>query len=368
MRLGGYICITLAALVACGAAFAAELRVELAGSTDGEYLADGVAVIAAPGPEGSRWVAWEGASLALTPAESADRAGEGTVGILSGGPGGDSYRIVDSSGAVLWSTALPAHRKPVVFGASLALLPPNLHEPGIPYDLEFLSVSGDARVEQAERTILSLEPLRRHMAVSSRRPVGPPGVVTDVFDENGQLRWSFTADHDAIPTVTVRAEGAAAVYPGRAGSEIEILAAGEESVSRVACDGALLTRIAFTSDGRELLVWGPRDAAWIEVEGPTLRWRTRLPGSDRPLASDGSPVTLVAGNVALPTRRELGDGRWEAGLVFLDADSGEVAGRQSLHTTADRPARVLRGPDDGGERIVFRRHIYRIAVDGGQGR
>jgi hypothetical protein len=253
--------------------------------------------------------------------------------------------------------AFSSSARPVPFGRAVALIPLDLHEPGLPYAFEILSPDGRRQtIERPGRTILEVRRLESHLLVASRGEE----TVGELFDENGLARWTFRAPGDLPPRVAILGERAAAVYPGRSASVVEIQDGATGGARSWTLEGAVLTQVALSTEGGGLLAWGPREAAWIDEERGGVVWRTRMPATDRPLASTTSTVTPVGGAILLVTREAAADGAWAVNVVFFDLDDGRIAGRRILHRSEEMPSAVARRPRGASERLVLQRHVYEV--------
>jgi hypothetical protein len=252
-------------------------------------------------------------------------------------------------------------RRPVPFGSAVAWLPVGDHEPGIPYSIEVISEAGEVRIAREEREILDVRALERHLVVASRCTGPGSETLGEVIDESGAVAWTFTAPGDFPPRVTVLGGRAAAVYPGRQRSIVELRTGSRPASRRWVVEDAVLTQAALSTGGDGLLVWGPRQAVWIEAGNDEIAWRVDTPGAARPLASASSGFTPVAGAVGLPVRERRADGGWSVDLLLLDVIDGGTLDREPLLSATALPTVARRSRSGDAERIVVAGQLFEIS-------
>ena len=250
----------------------------------------------------------------------------------------------------------------VPFGDAVALLPLNLHEPGVPYSVRVVSADADVLIEREGRSILDVRALEHHLVIASRGTGFAAVTLGEVIDESGRVAWTFTAPGDVPPRVAVGEGRAVAVYPGRRESIVELQDAESPATGRWVVSGAVLTQAALSTGGDEILVWGPRQVAWIDASESGIAWRASVAGAARPLAATTSGVTPVAGQVGVPVRERRTDGTWQVDLLLLDAGDGRIVSREPLHRTEEMPTAFGRHRRGEAERLVLRRHTYEIGA------
>jgi hypothetical protein len=342
------------------AAFGAEPTVGPISFIDGEFLTDQVS-IGLDDETGQPELRLPRGTVPLASDDSVE-AGETMVTIVSRQTTETRLRWLDRSGTVRWETRVAADRPVVPFGNAAALLPLDLHEPGIPFSLEILTPAAVVSRERPGATILDVVALEHHLVVSWRRGTDSSPAVAEVLDEQGGTAWIFEAPGARPPRVAVFGQRAAAVYPGRPGSTLDLVRSGEAAPRRLYLAGVLLTNCAFATDDSGILAWGPRDAVWIDEQPARVRWRKPLPGAARPLVSTTSFVTPVGGAVGLVVREPAAEGAWSTGLLLIDVERGGIRSRTELRESTTMPAAVGRFRHGNSERLVLGERIYEIAV------
>jgi hypothetical protein len=325
---------------------------------DGRFLTDRVS-IAFQGDSGQPELRLPRGTVPLLPDDSVD-AGETGVTIVSSRITETRLRRLDLGGAVQWEARVEPGRPVVPYGNAAALLPVDLHEPGVPYSLEILTSAGRVARERPGTTILDVAALEHHLVVSWRRVGESSPAVAEVLDEQGGVAWLFEAPGARPPRIAVAGQRAAAVYPGRSGSTVDLARTGDSAPSRLRLESVQLTHCAFATDDSGVLAWGPRGAVWIDDRPARVRWVTRLPGAARPLVSTTSFVTPVGGAVGLVVREPAADGNWRTGLLLLDVARGGIRGRISLRESAAMPSAVGRFRHGDSERLALGDRLYEI--------
>ncbi len=337
---------------------AAEPPVRLLSESSDQYLTDLVSISPTPAAGLRELKRPTDASIVLGEGESAHFSGHGVFTVSRSREQAD-VRVLDSMGRELWRTAVAPGANVVSFGAAVASLPVNPHEPGVPYRIEIDSRLGSARIKRSSRTIASIRSLERHLVVSSMASDGSPGMTTEVIDESGTVAWVFESERTIQPRVVVSGESAVALYPGRA--SVVRLARDGDPATEIVLKERRFTDVAFVVGDSDVVLWGDREVIRLRVGDGEIAWWSRLESSDDLLSSDTSSITVVDGFVGFPTRRKTAGSEWRVNLVLVDSEDGTVSGRRVLHETPDRPTHVRRFARGDRERLVFAHRVYELS-------
>jgi len=299
-------------------------------------------------------------SRVLGPGQSAHFSG-GSVVLLSHMDRATSVELLDDTGRLVREIVLPASRRVFAVGESLVSFVPEVHQLGFPYVLDFVSRNGSTRLARPDRMIVGLTPLERHLVVDSTASRGGLPRVSEVIDETGRIVWTFTAPGNTFPRIVVRGDLAAAVHADRPDSLLRLLGQGVERPVERVLPGAVMTNAAFVTGDSRLFVWGPRDAALLDLPDAEIIWRIHFDGGERLLPSSTSSIRPVGDALPVLTRSEKERGRWQVGVAVLNLGSGEITTHRSLCVTSEMPTHVRRFHRGEAELLVLPDRVFEVS-------
>ena len=353
-------CLMLAGCLFSIAALAGPAKVTLIDESSSTFLTDEVRVRPA-GDTAEGRLELLGVQVAL-PRDSYALSVGRRVAVVTRTPQETSVRLLEADGSTVRQTTVAPDRKVLPFGEAVAAYQPSLHEPGVPYRVDILSSGGTTSIERANRLINDIYALEDYLVISSA-DADARTVETSVIDDSGQIRWGFNRSGPAFPRVAVRGARAAAVYPGRPESVVELSNRDTGELARLAVPG-VMTSVAFLSDGSAILVWGNHTTTLLDVDAQRILWQTNLPASGKPyptqLAGATSLATPVGGVVAMIARERAAGDTWDVNLVLFDLGDGSIVEERNLYRDAMPPASVRRFPEGAKERLVLPHRVYEV--------